>query len=141
MTATFQLVPIQFHKIMQTRAYTVIILGTDQKRFAIYTEAGVGRTLQGLLTQTERQRPMTYDLLHYTMQGLRTRLLQVVINDVQDTVYFCRVFLEQERDGLRHIVEIDCRPSDAITLALMNDAPVYCTREVLDKTVPVEENT
>jgi bifunctional DNase/RNase len=139
MTATSQLVPIQFHKIMQTRSYTVIIMGTEQKKFAIYTEAGVGRTLQGLLTQTERQRPMTYDLLHSLMQGLHTRVLQIVINDVQETVYFSRIFLEQERDGLRHIVEIDCRPSDAITLALMNDAPVYCTRDVLDKAVPVEE--
>ena len=114
-------------------------MGTEQKKFAIYTEAGVGRTLQGLLTQTERQRPMTYDLLHSLMQGLHTRVLQIVINDVQETVYFSRIFLEQERDGLRHIVEIDCRPSDAITLALMNDAPVYCTRDVLDKAVPVEE--
>jgi uncharacterized protein len=62
-----------------------------------------------------------------------------VINDVQDTIYFARLFLEQDRGDIRHIVEIDARPSDCITLALMNNAPVYCTREVLEKTISVEE--
>ncbi|MBS0606914.1 MAG: bifunctional nuclease family protein, partial [Verrucomicrobia bacterium] len=32
-----ELVPITFNKIMQSRSYTVIILGTAEKRFAIYT--------------------------------------------------------------------------------------------------------
>jgi bifunctional DNase/RNase len=39
----------------------------------------------------------------------------------------------------RHILEVDARPSDCITLALMNNVPVYCTAEVLEKTVPVED--
>jgi uncharacterized protein len=136
---TSQLVPIQFHKIMQTRSYTVVILGTEAKRFAIYTDPTVGRTLQGLLTETQHPRPMTHDLFQMMLQGLETKPVQVVIQDLQETIYFARLFLEQERNGLRHLVEIDCRPSDAITLALMNDVPVYCTRDVLDRAVAVEE--
>jgi uncharacterized protein len=136
---TAQLIPIQFHKVMQTRTYTVVILGTDQKRFAIYTDPTVGRTLQGLLTDTQRPRPMTHDLLQTLLQGLEARPIQVLINDMQETIYFARLFLEQERNALRHIVEIDCRPSDAITLALMYDLPVYCTKDLLDRAIPVEE--
>lgn len=124
---------------MQTRSYTVVILGGEGKRFAIYTDPSIGRTLQMYLTGAEKTRPLTHDLIDSIFMGYDIRIKQVVINDIQDTIYFARLYLEQERSGLRHIIEIDARPSDCITLALMNDVPVYCTREVLDKTIPVEE--
>lgn len=134
-----ELVQLSFDKIMQTRSYTVVILGSKTKRFAIYTDPAIGRTLQMYLTDTERPRPLTHDLMDAIFRGLNVRLKQVVINDVQDTIYYARLFLEQERDGVKNILEIDARPSDCITLALMHNAPVYCTKEVLDQTVPVED--
>ena len=134
-----ELVQVSFDKIMQTRSYTVIILSALGKRFAIYTDPSIGRVLQLFLTGTEKPRPLTHDLIDSIFTGLDIRIKQVVISDIQDTIYFARLFLEQHRDGIRHIVEIDARPSDSITLALMSNAPVYCTKEVLEKTVPVED--
>ena len=133
------LIQLSFDKIMQTRSYTVIILKGKDKKFAIYTDPSIGRTLQMYLTDIERPRPLTHDLIDKIFEGLEVRVKQVVINDVQDTVYFARLFIEQETNHLRHIVEIDARPSDCLTLALMNDAPVFCTQDVLDKTIAVEE--
>jgi len=134
-----ELIQLSFDKIMQTRAYTVIVLGTVQKRFAIYVETHIGRTLQMYLTGNEAPRPLTYDLVDSIFKGFDIKITQVVINDVQDTTYFARLFLELNREDYRQIVEIDARPSDCITLALMNSIPVYCTREVLEKTIPVED--
>jgi len=134
-----ELVQVTFDKIMQTRTYTVVILGAEGKRFAIYTDPNIGRTLQMYLTGTEKVRPLTHDLIDAVLRGYGVRIKQVVINDIQDTVYFARLFLEQARDDIRHILELDARPSDCITLALMNNVPVYCTREVLEKTVSIEE--
>lgn len=134
-----ELIQLSFDKIMQTRAYTVVVLGTKEKHFAIYTDPSIGKSLQLFLTGTEKQRPQTHDLLFMTLRAFGIRVMQLVINDLQDTIYFARLFLEQEVDGIRHIVEIDVRPSDGITLALMGNAPVYCTREVLDKTIPLED--
>lgn len=134
-----ELVQLSFDKIMQTRSYTVVVLGTKEKRFAIYTDPSIGRILQQYLTDTVKTRPLTHDLMNMIFRGYNIRVMQIVINDMQDTVYYARLFLEQEMGGLRHIVEIDARPSDCITLALVNNAPVYCTREVLDKTIAVEE--
>jgi bifunctional DNase/RNase len=136
---TIELVPITFNKIMQTRSYTVIILGTEKKRFAIYTEPAVGRNLQGYLTETHRPRPFTHDLLNSLMQGLNIRVLQVVINDIEDTIYFARIYFEQQIGEERHILEIDARPSDCITLALTNNIPVFCRRDIFDKAISVEE--
>jgi bifunctional DNase/RNase len=133
------LIPVTFNKIMQSRAYTVIILGTDEKKFAIYTDPHVGRNIQTYLTEEHKLRPYTHDLISSILEGLEIKVLQVVINDVEDTIYFARLFLEQTQGETRQILEIDCRPSDAITLALMYNAPVLCKKAVLDKAIPVQE--
>lgn len=132
-----ELIQLSFDKIMQTRTYTVIVLAAHGKRFAIYTDPLIGKTLQMYLTGIERQRPLTHDLMSNIFKGLSIKIKQVVISDVQDTVYFARLFLEVEENDFKHILEIDARPSDCITLALMNNIPVFCTRDVLEKTVPV----
>ncbi len=134
-----ELVQVKFSKIMQTRAYTMVILGTDEKRFPIYTESAVGQLLQLSLTEAEKPRPLTHDLMLNLMMGLDVRIKQVVINDLQDTTFFARLYIEQESEDLKHIVEIDARPSDCLTLALLNNVPVYCTREVFDSAIPVED--
>lgn len=134
-----ELVPISFSKVIQTRSYTVVILGTTEKRFAIYTEPGIGKTLQMHLMDAQRVRPLTHDLINMLLRGLDVEIDKVVINDIQDTVYFARLFLKQKLEDKTHIVELDARPSDCITLALMNSIPVFCTQEVLEKTVAVED--
>ena len=134
-----ELIQLSFDKIMQTRAYTVVVLGARDKRFAIYTEPGIGRILQMYLTGAEKVRPLTHDLINSMFKGLNVKIRQVIINDVQDTIYYARIFLEWEIEGILHILEIDARPSDCITLALMNNVPVYCTHQVLDKTIPITD--
>ena len=134
-----ELVQLSFDKIMQTRSYTVVILSGENKRFAIYTEPSIGKSLQLYLTGTEKPRPLTHDLIDSIFRGFNIRIKQVVINDIQDTVYYARLYVELMEGEIRHILEIDARPSDCITLALMNNVPVYCTRDVLEKTVSLEE--
>lgn len=134
-----ELIQLSFDKIMQTRAYTVVVLSAKDKSFAIYTDPSIGKMLQLFLTEVETPRPLTHELIDKIFEGMDVRVKQVVINDVQDTVYYARLFLEQDIGDIRHIIEVDARPSDCLTLALMNNAPVYCTKEVLDKVIPIEE--
>jgi len=124
---------------MQSKAYTVIILGNEEKQFAIYTDPIVGRNLQILLTGEIHQRPYTHDLLGLIFKGLDIRLKQVVINNIEDTTYFARLFLEQPSEGQNQILEIDARPSDCLTLALMHNAPVFCRKDVLENAVPIQD--
>lgn len=136
-----ELVQLSFHKIMQTRSYTVIILSAKEKSFAIYTDPIVGKNIQLFLTETKTPRPLTHSLVNMIFQGLNITVRQVVINDVQDTVYYTRLFLEQEVEDTRHIIETDARPSDSLMWALLANAPVYCTQDVLDKTIGIETET
>ncbi len=111
-----ELIQLSFDKIMQTRSYTVVVLSAQEKRFAIYTDPNIGRILQLFLTEVESPRPLTHDLIDLIFEAMDIRVKQVVINDVQDTVYFARLFLEQDIGDVRHIIEVDCRPSDALIL-------------------------
>ena len=134
------LIPVTFSKVMQTRTYTVIVIEAEEKHFAIYLDPSIGRAIQMELTDMEKPRPYTHDLINMVFQGFDIKIKQIVLNDIEDTIYFARIFLEQKIDGETHIVEIDARPSDCITLAIMNDTAVYCTQNVLDKTVLIDEN-
>ena len=124
---------------MQSRSYTVIILGTEEKHFAIYTEPQVGKNIQLFLTAEQRARPLTHDLIYSILKGLEIKPLHIVIHHIEDTVYFARLYLEQTLGSKKTILEIDTRPSDAITLALMNSIPVFCRKEVLEKAIPVQD--
>ena len=139
MEETVELVPVTFEKVMQSRSYTCVVLESEGKKFAIYTDPSSGKAMQLYLSSTEKERPSTHDLINQIFRGLEVKLKHVVISDLQDTIYFARLFLEQQMGEVLQILEIDARPSDCITLALRYKVPVYCTRDVLDKTIQYEE--
>jgi len=135
-----ELVPVFFKKIMQSRSYTVIVLGTEKKSFAIYTDPSVGQNIQKHLIEGHQPRPFTHNLINSIFKGLQIKILQIVINDVEDTIYFARLFIEQNCGDIKQIIEIDARPSDCIILALINNnVPIYSKNEVLEKAISIEE--
>jgi len=125
-----QLIPVTFNKIMQSKAYTMIILGTESKKFAIYADPQVGYNIQIHLTKDPKPRPYTHDLMSGILSSFNIKILQIVITNLEDTTYFARLFLEQSLGDKQQIIEIDARPSDCITLALMHNVPVFCRSDV-----------
>lgn len=134
-----ELLLIKFDKIMQSKTYSCIVMASQQKKFGIYTDPAKGKIIQQYITNIEKPRPMTHDLISLLLRGADIKVKQVVINDLQETTYFARIFFEQKMGEIINIVEIDARPSDCITLALINKVPIYCTSEVLDRVVPLIE--
>ncbi|MBX9922474.1 MAG: DUF151 domain-containing protein [Rhabdochlamydiaceae bacterium] len=131
-----ELIPITLHKILQSQTYTIVILGTLDKQFAIYMEPQVGKDIQTYLAQEKKKRPSSQELIQNILKGYHIQPLQIVIDDVQDTVYFAKLFLETLQETQRTIVEIDARPSDCISLAILSNIPMYCRKEVLEKVAP-----
>jgi bifunctional DNase/RNase len=72
-------------------------------------------------------------------KGYGIKPLQVVIFDVEETTYFARLFLQQEIENKIKILELDARPSDCLTLALMGNIPIYCKKTVMEKAIPVSD--
>ena len=76
-----------------------------------------------------RKRPLTHDLLSTVIDSLGARLASVCIDDVRGTTFYATLQLVRG-DGSR--TEIDCRPSDAIALAVRRGAPIYAREQVIE---------
>lgn len=76
-------------------------------------------------------RPMTHDLMKNIMHDLEAVLARVIITDIVENTYYAELHIE--KDGREKI--IDCRPSDAVALALKNRAKIFVTPQVLETSV------
>lgn len=79
------------------------------------------------MTEQRSPRPMTHDLLVRVLDAANARLLKVVVSDIQDGVYMGTLLVEFGED----VKEIDCRPSDAIALAVRADLPIMIAKKVV----------
>lgn len=74
-------------------------------------------------------RPMTHDLLLDALTNLDARVDHVVINAVKGPTFFARLTLRQHD----RLIDLDARPSDAIALAIRQEAPIYIDTDVLER--------
>ncbi len=75
-----------------------------------------------------QDRPKTHDLLLNTVERLGARFVGVAIVDVRDTTFYANLMLE---DAVGHRLDVDCRPSDALALAVRAGVPVWADDKVL----------
>lgn len=72
-------------------------------------------------------RPLTHDLLRMTIEQLGAKLRGVEICDLRENTFFANLVLDQDGKTVR----IDCRPSDAIALAVAQNAPIAVEEAVI----------
>ncbi|WP_290924104.1 bifunctional nuclease family protein [Halodesulfovibrio sp.] len=82
------------------------------------------------LNQVEVPRPLTHDLMLSSIEELGAQLLGVDIVRVENGTYFAE--LDVDMGGKRS--RIDCRPSDAVALALRAGIPILVSDDVLEAT-------
>jgi bifunctional DNase/RNase len=80
-------------------------------------------------------RPLTHDLVGRILSTLGWRLHRVVVNELREGTFYATLVLQPRdagttTDGSEKVV--DCRPSDAIALAVQTQAPILVAREVFD---------
>lgn len=81
------------------------------------------------LQDTESPRPMTHDLLVNLVTELHAEVARVTITEVRDATFHAMIRLSTSGED----VEIDCRPSDAIAVAVRTGSPIYAVDAVLDE--------
>ena len=80
-------------------------------------------------------RPMTHDLLRDLLGELGASVEAIEVTELRDNTYFALIYLEvggQKRT-------IDCRPSDAISLALRTKSPIYVAKKVLESSSVLQQ--
>ena len=74
-------------------------------------------------------RPYTHELFGNVLKALNVSIERVVVNDLRDRTFYAVLVLNQDGKS----AEVDCRPSDAIALAVQAGAPIFVEEAVLDK--------
>ena len=54
---------------------------------------------------------------------------KIIISGIDENTFFAKIELINENS----ILEIDCRPSDAIALAVRTESPIFAVNEVIEK--------
>lgn len=98
-------------------------------RLPIWIGSAEANAISVMLEGVKVPRPLTADLLGSIIQKTGGRIDYVVINDLQNQVFYAYLMVNANWTQ----VEIDSRPSDAIAVALRAGAPIYVEKAVLDK--------
>ncbi len=91
----------------------------------------IALSVQGVGTS----RPLTSDLLKEVIVQLKARVERVYVSEFKEHTFFAQLVLNHAG----HQLEIDCRPSDAIALALRTEAPIFVSEAVLQEAGVVAE--
>lgn len=80
-----------------------------------------------VLNNESLPRPLTHDLFLMTLKAFKAELRRVEINDLREGTFYAVLVLSGPEGRTR----VDCRPSDAIALAMRAGAPILVEEEVL----------
>ncbi len=81
------------------------------------------------LKNIELPRPMTHDLLENVIDEMGGSVEKVVVTDLKDHTFFALLHIEVDGE----VIQIDCRPSDAIALCSGVGAPIFVRERVFAK--------
>lgn len=133
-------IPVQIRALVPTSAGCAVFIGSEEKVFVIYVDQSVGAAIGMFLSGTDKERPLTHDLLAHVLAALGARVERVVINDLKNGTYFGRLILTAENElQQKKIIELDARPSDCMAMAAHQKAPIYVSRIVWEEVEDMSE--
>lgn len=115
----------------QNGAYALILSEVDgDRKLPIVIGAFEAQSIAIALEKEIRPpRPLTHDLFKNFADRFDIVIKQVIIHKLVDGVFYSSIICE--RDKIEEI--IDARTSDAISLALRFEAPIFTYKNILDK--------
>ncbi len=109
----------------------IVVLREDAGQRAVFIWVGIGEAaaISMHLEGQQPPRPLTHDLIVLILDTTHAKVERVVITDVRGSTYHADLHLRTEGSANA----IDCRPSDAIAVALRTGAPIYIDGDLLDR--------
>jgi bifunctional DNase/RNase len=106
---------IMLREVDGERSFPIVI--------GIFEATSIDRRVKGI----QSPRPLTHDLIAHVVEQLGGDLQDIFISDLRDHTYFAK--LRIRKDG--ELIDVDCRPSDAIAIAVTARVPIYVAEDVL----------
>jgi bifunctional DNase/RNase len=117
------------HSITQTHSYAVVLGEVNGlRRLPIVIGGFEAQAIAVALERMQPSRPLTHDLMKNFMMAFNVDLIEVIINDLQEGIFYSKLVCSTDNDT----VEIDSRTSDAVALAVRFGCPIYTYDNILD---------
>tara|TARA_Y100001935_G_scaffold6040_1_gene4661 strand:- start:86 stop:604 length:519 start_codon:yes stop_codon:yes gene_type:complete len=97
--------------------YFSILIGNSEAQ-------SVALALEGVQTP----RPMAHDMIIDILDSSDIKIYRIEINNFKNDTFFSRILIKSYNFGIK---SIDCRPSDAISIALKCNYPIFIDDQVL----------
>ncbi|RMF23633.1 MAG: bifunctional nuclease family protein [Cyanobacteria bacterium J083] len=121
-----------------TRSPIVLLKDSSERRaLPIFIGQEQARAILSALENQKPPRPMTHDLIVNFFDVWGIELEKIIIHSLKDSTYYAILCLKQGEITQ----EIDCRPSDAIAIALRVGCPIWVIEEVIvEASIPVDRD-
>lgn len=117
------------HSITQTHSYAVVLGEVNGlRRLPIVIGGFEAQAIAVALEKMQPSRPLTHDLMKNFMTAFNIDLIEVIISDLQEGIFFSKLVCSSENDT----IEIDSRTSDALALSVRFGCPVYTYEHILE---------
>lgn len=119
-----------------TRSPIVLLKdGSDRRALPIYIGQEQAKAIIAVLEGQRPPRPLTHDLFVNLLDAWEMKLDRIIIHSLQDNTFYAVLCIHQGEVKK----ELDCRPSDAISIALRTNSPIWIMEEVVaDASIPVD---
>jgi len=111
------------------RGAFVLLRDSQGRRMPIWIGPAEALSITLALEGHGAPRPLTHDLLKRVLDELGATIEGALVDDLYSNTYYAK--LSVRRNG--QSVDIDCRPSDAIAMALRVKCPIYVAEHVLQE--------
>ena len=110
---------------------------TERRALPIFIGQDQAESIIKALEGHRPSRPLTHDLMANIFDDCDLKLERIIIHALTDDVFYAVLCIDI--NGVKK--EIDCRPSDAVAIAIRLDSPVWVLEEVVaDASIPVDRD-
>jgi uncharacterized protein len=118
------------HSITQSHSYAVVLGELNgNRRLPIVIGSSEAQAIAVALEKVQPSRPLTHDLIRNLFDAFDASLLEVVITDLQEGIFYSRLVCSTENDT----IEVDSRTSDGIALAVRFGCPIFTYEHILEQ--------
>jgi len=128
-------IPMELRRIIISEVddqQIIVLRETEGERsfpivIGLFEASSIDRRVKGIPSP----RPLTHDLITNIIELMGGELQDVMINELKDHTYYALLRIRHEGE----LLEVDCRPSDAIALAVTAKIPIYVNEDVLGEAI------
>ena len=108
----------------------IMLKDSGTRVISIIVRKDEARNIKDVL-ERRPDRATVYELLVALLRRMHIEIKGTFVHNVRNFRYLARLHLKMPGNG--EVVELACRPSDAVLLSILSDSPIYMRNELMEE--------